>query len=595
MYSDGCSPYQEIHDSLGGMIWPERDPVVRLTSPKKLCDNLLFGDTSAIGLLVVTDGDTAQFSNLLNLKERIPHLVVKYESELNSQDRNHNITYFGQLADLTFSAFRAAETPIRITEDSLFIGSIAFAKDEVGIQAFMPNPYAPGRFVELSFRKAGYNNHADYWIHRRGEDGSAATLLEGRFAKDGDNWEFSPDLAFGPALPAAMCEGETCPAPPTKANSTSLVEKLQRQLKSETFGEIQIWTMGTLPSRFPDIHCTRGTAWITWETSGNICAARIPTDQDPQFYVVEADSGDAYDPRIADDGQCVWVIFLYKSGGFYQLHGRYTAGPVFSQPVLLSQPGPYNCVTPAATGDRARTLTVFWSEHKANQRTLQSRTIEQRVLQKIQSVKLTDSGLKGGYSNAWYPSLCAGRDGPVWASWNQHYPTTLGVHAAAYGDSGKMVSETGGYSSMCVTLAGIPWITWRSGAMTENYGFEQTVYAAHYDRETETWSLPQTVSDLGNTSLNDTPDIDADGDGDIWLCWSGRKNQESPWGVYLSVYRGDKWSEQELLSDPAQHARAPRLAVQEDGGVWVTWHEGTGDGMRIKLWHRSATARMAGR
>jgi len=350
---------------------------------------------------------------------------------------------------------------------------------------------------------------------------------------------------------------------------------------------IQSWIVGEAPSRFPLILGNKdGGCWATWEQTGNVILAKIEPGEKPEFIPVEMDTADSYDPKLAGDGKNIWVFFLCNSSGFYRLYGVYYDGATVSRPVLIDQPGPFHSQTPAAIGDHSGTITVYWAEKKANQRFMKSRRITDGILGNIEDVELTSSGLEGGYSNGWYPSLHVADDNTVWAVWNQHYPHTIGVHAARMGGEALTVYNGGGYPSISTDADGIPWVVWRSGWFEEEYHYKQLVYSSRFDAAARQWSLPEAVGRPEMTVLNDTPQLLRDDKGVLRVCWSGRKNDDAPWDVYLSSRREGKWTTQEMISTGADNARAPVITSGPNGDVWVAWHEGTGSNMRIKIQYR---------
>jgi len=387
-------------------------------------------------------------------------------------------------------------------------------------------------------------------VHERGEDGEARTLLEGCFDKTGDKWKFSATMAFGPAKPAELCVGDRCPGPPsaqrTKVSLTALA-KATRGPEPETGASA--WTMGDPPCRFPSIAVDKmGVCWTAWEQAGDILLAAVSPDETPRFIPIEIDSADSYNPVLAIDEDNIWVFFLCDTDGFYRLCGTYYDGHNVSRSMLVSELGPFNVETPAAIADQDGAITVCWSEWKANQRFMKYRIINQGILGEVTSAPLTPAGEGNPYSNAWYPSLCVDENNSVWAAWNQHYPHTISVHAARLDGEATTVEKAGGYPSICVGAEGTPYVTWRSGRFAEPGRFVQTVYCAWFDDTAGQWNLPQALSRPEQTILNDTPKITRGSDSTLWVCWSGRKDYDSPWDIYLCSLVNGTWTPPEMVS-----------------------------------------------
>lgn len=114
----------------------------------------------------------------------------------------------------------------------------------------------------------------------------------------------------------------------------------------------------------------------------------------------------------------------------------------------------------------------------------------------------------------------------------------------------------------------------------------QKVLASCYDQAKACWTLPHRLSHQEQTVLNQTPRAVVDSDGVLWVAWSGRPSADDvdqPWGIYLSRFTGDDWSAPVLVSAEGESSRAPDIVVGDDKRVWITWHAGTGDAMKIKV------------
>jgi hypothetical protein len=97
------------------------------------------------------------------------------------------------------------------------------------------------------------------------------------------------------------------------------------------------------------------------------------------------------------------------------------------------------------------------------------------------------------------------------------------------------------------------------------------------------WGIPYTVSKKEQTYYNQTPKAAAGADGSVWVTWSGRKDADAPWGVYMSRWEDESWSPPRMLSDGKEAARAPSISIGPQGAAWVAWHAGTGSDMKIRV------------
>jgi len=120
---------------------------------------------------------------------------------------------------------------------------------------------------------------------------------------------------------------------------------------------------------------------------------------------------------------------------------------------------------------------------------------------------------------------------------------------------------------------------------------KQTISCAWFDQALRQWSVSKILSRPEQSTYNETPKIVRAADGTLWVCWSGRKDYDSPWKIYLCQCRNGVWSEPQVISSGGDHARAPVIAAGGNGELWVAWHEGTGAQMRVKVWYRPGTAK----
>jgi hypothetical protein len=299
---------------------------------------------------------------------------------------------------------------------------------------------------------------------------------------------------------------------------------------------------------------------------------------------------------VVTDGSLVWVFYLNDRDGFYRVRARYFDGLRQSDEILISDVGAFDALTPAAVADGVGTLVVAWSEWKANQRFMRYRRIEDRVLGEVESVAIKKPDFD--YVNAWSPSLVLDSLGRVRGAWNQHYPATLGVCAGNLVDEASSVTrlngdinenEKGGYPSIVIDGRGRSWVFWESFGWDPLSGKPQRILASCDEAGDNTWSLPYTLTLDDQTSFNQAPRAAVDGRGVIWTVWSGRDaDGERPWGVYLSRFTGEEWSVPERLSDEGESARAPAIAAGREDELWIVWHSGVGEEMRIRVLEYSA-------
>jgi hypothetical protein len=185
--------------------------------------------------------------------------------------------------------------------------------------------------------------------------------------------------------------------------------------------------------------------------------------------------------------------------------------------------------------------------------------------------------------------MVLGNDGRVHAAWNQHYPVTLGIYSGDMEHDAQAViagEGEGGYPTLALDSDGTLWATWES--FPWDYVLHKTpqsIQAARFDASSETWSLPYTVSQDSFAIWNQTPQIASTAGGRLWVAWSARREGTDPWRIYISHFDDGVWSSQKLISSPDENARAPKICAGKNDDLWVAWHSGIGDDMKIKVLH----------
>ena len=433
----------------------------------------------------------------------------------------------------------------------------------------------------------------DYVVYTDGDQGSSSkTLVHGYFHKPVDEgWVFSDSLSFPCSDLAKFCTG-ICRAPAKAKAIEHPCDLPAVESKRTIFGKR--YTLGNSPGRFPSISIGDDTLYrVAWEAAGDIMVALDRPGGVPLQFAVEHDQSDSYDPQLLADGNNTWVFYLNNRDGFYRLYGKRFDGKQLSDELLFSAKEPADAMTPAVVKIAENDFILAWSVWKANFRYLFRREIKDGIMDSIRLIKTMPSKDLEGYTNAWYPTLAAGTDKRVWGAWNQHYPATLGVCA---GDLTSLVtsvtrlaekmddSENGGYPSILVDEKNCPWVFTESFAWDMLADKAQQINAYRYDATTKQWTLPEKISVDTLTFYNQTPTAVRDRNGLLWVAWSARKRGDhGTWGIYISRQDGSSWAIPRLISDPSVCSRAPHLAAGGKNGLWVVYHEGTGNNMKIGL------------
>jgi hypothetical protein len=580
--------YDKVFTEQRDIFWPGQEKPMIQTSPVHMASLNCYSEV----VVVVPDNDEdayeaqRKYAQRDRLKELGLRLIVRYEKDLTEEDLAMNLEFKGS-GDFRFDALRGEDTPIAMEPPIFRIGSHTFSSDETGLCAFFPNPRNPEAFVKLNLlgKKVKQNlseNCVDYTVF------SSRILLHGFFDKtDPARWKFSQRLAFGEM--ATQREDR-----PQRGHSRPV-----RVSPPERLTHGKAWTLGTSACRFPDAAVdSEGTCWVTWEEEGDILLTPVDSDKH-EAMLIESNESDSYDPLVAHDGSRLWVFYLNDGDGFYRIYGRFFDGTRLSNAIQLTDEEPFDAITPAVTGDRRGRLVLAWSEWRANQRFLKYRLIENGKPNETRTVSTLDSKDLSGYVDAWYPSLVMEDSGRIWGAWNQHYPAILGVCAgdlegpassvSPLRDKGESPEENGGYPSAITDENGRRWVFWESFAWTLAWKREaasQSILSAYFDEDSKAWSSPVPVNPSSTTQLNQTPCAVVDDGGVIWAAWSGRPDPhdlDQSWGIYLSRFKDNAWSPPDLISGKGINSRAPDLAVGKDGAIWITWHAGAGDAMKVKV------------
>ncbi len=582
VYSGGTAPYEAVYDSLRAMLWGEDVPLTP-TSSCQMATNFVWENHRNAAVIVLADGSRIPESPANDSN------VMKHESDLTRDDLGKSLLINGPWGELKLDFLRETEIPVEITDDKFAIGDYEFPKSHTGLAACFPNPHNPGQYVLLkahgdSLAGAAYENWVDYCVYNDGPDGGPRVLMEGLFERDGRDWRFSRKRAWISPETMSFCKGGKCPAP-FEAEPGSAKPPYSAPTPSRSATEHgELCTLGGSKCRFPAL-CADGLGGcdVVWEENGDVVLAKLgtgPEAREPEVIPIEEGRWDSFNPLVAVCGADTWVFYLNDRDGFYRLYGAYArAGGSFNE-VLLSGEGAMDSFSPAvvSAGD---SMAVAWTEWKANYRYLMYRTIEGRTLGETRQAAIKKSDID--YTNAWYASLAFDAAGELWGAWNQHYPLTLGVAAGdLVHEAGNVSEEFGGYPSVAVGPSGAHWVFWESFMNDILRDKPHRILAASCEAPGGPWSLPDDLSSGAGCVFNHAPKAAVDGDGVIWVAWSGRRDVDSPWGIYLVRSDGGGWSPPVLVSAEGEAARAPAVCAADGGGVWLAWHSGTGSDMKIK-------------
>jgi len=136
---------------------------------------------------------------------------------------------------------------------------------------------------------------------------------------------------------------------------------------------------------------------------------------------------------------------------------------------------------------------------------------------------------------------------------------------AAYGDSNIYIA----------------WHDWRDYPLT---GKNNLYFSNSFDGG-RTWTRNLNITD-NSTPDPDLPDMETDDGGNIYLVWG----DEAIANIYFSLSpdSGRSWTQPVMINDVANCAYRPRLTVDDEGIIYVTWADDRGDFLFDVYFARSA-------
>ena len=592
-------PYDRQFHKLKKILWnDERIPFVP-TSDLHFASRNIEENGNGTARIIVPDGDTAGFRKWNEWMKKYSNGMARYFSEITAGDKQCHLSFNGRFGQGLTKFFERMQIPVTFEGDSAFIlGNYRFPSDSIGICACFPNPFNPQTYVILNVRgkhvqRRYYENAVDYVIYRDADSGARSKVLaRGFFSKStGKPWVFADSLASVSPEMKSYCIG-ICSVPQTRRITRHALKHSPPRSSVDSTGTV--FSLGGPGSRFPSLTTdAEGRAWVAWEERGDILLMSLNRGGKQVTVEVESDNSDSYQPLLAVMKNQIWVFYLKNSDGFYRLYGRSFDGIRLSDEVLLSDREPFDVFSAAVTDNKSDLIVLCWSVWKANNRFLFTRSIRNNSVEPIVPVKTLGSKGMGNYTDAWYPSLSIDGKGKGWGAWNQHYPSILGICSGNFSDEALSVTrleedmdknENGGYPSALTDRSGKKWVFY------ESFGWEvldeqsQKIKSSFFDPVSGTWSLPLTLTVDTVLMMNQSPVASLSADGRIVVVWSGRElRSERSWQLFCSVFDGSVWSLPRQVTRGLSPARAPKICTGKGEELWIAWHSGAGEGMRIKV------------
>ena len=532
---------------------------------------------------------------ILQQQKKWKGFIAKKINQLNETDLKKHLYFTGTFSFPEIAGlFKGQDLPVRFEKGKMRIGSYSMNFDSTGLRMVCPNPFNLSKYLVLSLYQDNQAkklpSYVDYVFYRASGD-SSTWLLYGHFdTGDSLHWKFSEATAFSHIDKKRLCEGK-CEIPQPLIPARRKTPAIAFSSQNDSLGVY--YSFGAANCRFPDVLADpSGTVWICWEEDGDIHLGGIKTNGKITTKKIENDVSDSYAPSLAFTGNKLWIFYLNNRDKYYRLYAKTFDGLRLSEAILISPKEPYDVLTPALAFDvSGNEITVAWSAWLANYRRLYYRKIKNGFLGQIKEIQTYPSKYAKDYVNAWFPSLCRDKDGVVWAAWNQHYPAIFGLFGGRVDGQSQPITreaekmddwERGGYPGLFAD-GNKKYVVWESNAWGSYRGEAQKIRFAAYDDRQGKWSLGEDISVEDQTFLNQTPCAVSDREHTLWVAYSGRPQSEhSNWGIYLVYRKDNKWSAPVLVSTPGKSARQPKITIDKNGNLWLTWHSGIGQGMIIR-------------
>jgi hypothetical protein len=517
---------------------------------------------------------------------------------LTTQDLNRHLMLQGNFTIPELQKFFAGkDIPVKFDDGMVEFGAYGFPFDSVGVQACFPSPFHPEKFIVLDMpngnKLSEEVNYLDFVVYSGHDKNTVKKIFYGHFDKrDPHQWKTDNELTFSEISLHSYCIRQ-CEIPHKNTFPRTIDDNVKIEVSGKTTAYGTLLTLGNNNCRFPSL--TSGMAGgpsIVWEENGDILLCRIDA-RGNDIKVVEGTAADAYSPIVAIEGKRTWVFWLGKTDGYYRVYGRFLEDNRWSDEIPVSRKDAFDAISLTAVSD-GEEITVAWSEWKANQRFLRTMAIHDGVLAEEKDVTIAPSKYIDDYTNAWYPSLSYIGKGNLWGAWNQHYPGTFCVVAGNLTGPAVPVTaqaknmedwEIGGYPDIFSDRSGNLYTVWQSNGWDVYWdSVPQRIRMSRYNPGLKKW-LPGVDLPLTNTLVNETPKAVCGNDGTMYVVWSGRaKDETSGWGIWLTMKKDGEWAQPRKISPDGNHARYPDIVIQQDNGsVWISWHAGSEDSMKIQL------------
>lgn len=299
--------------------------------------------------------------------------------------------------------------------------------------------------------------------------------------------------------------------------------------------------------------------------------------------VTLSDAGqNADDPQVAVDTDGDAVAIWRRSDGTnirVQAAAR-PAGGAWTAPTTISAAGPDTYDAGVAVDPDGDAVAVWTQSDGSNIRV-------QAATRPAGGAWTAPDTLSTAGRDATAPQVGVDADGDAVAVWRRSDGSNVRAQAAtrpaggtwAAPDTISDAGQTASEPQVAVGADGTATAAWRA-----NDGGDQYVKAATRPAG-GAWTTPATLSNPAQTA--DRPQVAVDATGDTTAVW-----RQTGGGYYRVTAAtrpaGGSWSAADTLSDAGQHAYLPQVAVDPDGDATAVWHRTDGSHNRVQAATRPA-------
>lgn len=291
-------------------------------------------------------------------------------------------------------------------------------------------------------------------------------------------------------------------------------------------------------------------------------------------------------PQMVVDAQGnVTVVWIEQLESTYAVQAaRFSNGAWTTSPTTLDglTPNANANINPQIVVDATGNVTVVWIEQQDSANAVQAARFSGNVWT---TVPTTLDGLSPN-ANVTPPVMIVDPLGNVTVTWLEYLESSVGVEAARFSDgtwtpaifldNGIQTPNASSAASLVVDASGNVTAAW-----LENTDVETMVQSSYYAINSGTWTSPSTI-DLYAAATQ--PQLIMDRLGIVTAAWL---EYIGGYVVQAARFNGSTWTAPTTLDNGTQLPNAylpfsPRMVIDADGNVTVTWFEQQGDNLAVQ-------------